>query len=81
MKRCVVGICRAGEPEGGAAKDAPTVWLPSLATMAAVLSEANQSRLRLIRDQQSLIAAMRSHKVEVVRLLGEIEALVGEVQS
>lgn len=52
MKRYVVGIRRTGEPEGGAAKDAPTVWFPSMATMAAVLSEDNQSLLRLIRDRR-----------------------------
>ncbi len=31
-------------------KDAPTVWFPSMATMAAVLSEDNRALLRLIRD-------------------------------
>ena len=48
MKRCVVGIRRTAEPEGGAAKDAPTVWFPSMASMAAVLSEENQALLDLI---------------------------------
>ena len=52
MKRCVVGIRRTAEPEGGAAKDAPTVWFPSMATMAAVLSEDNRALLRLIHDQR-----------------------------
>ncbi len=32
-------------------------------------------------DPQDLIAAMRSHEAEVMRLLGEIEALVAEVQA
>lgn len=53
MKRCVVGIRRPGDSGGaGAAKEAPTVWFPSMATMAAVLSEDNQSLLRLIRDKR-----------------------------
>ena len=51
MKRCVVGIRRQGNP-GRRSKDAPTVWFPSMATMAAVLSEDNQALLRLIRDQR-----------------------------
>lgn len=53
MKRCVVGIRRPGEPAGAAtSEEVPTVWFPSMATMAAVLSEDNQSLLRLIRDKQ-----------------------------
>ena len=53
MKRCVVGIRRPGEsgPTPGN-KGKPTVWFPSMATMAAVLSEDNQALLRLIRDQR-----------------------------
>lgn len=51
MKRCVVGIRRPAESDGAASgKAAPTVWFPSMATMAAVLSEDNQGLLRLIRD-------------------------------
>ena len=51
MKRCVVGIRRPGESEVAAkSKDAPTVWFPSMATMAAVLSEDNRALLRIIRD-------------------------------
>lgn len=51
MKRCVVGIRRPGESEVAAkGKDIPTVWFPSMATMAAVLSEDNQALLRIIRD-------------------------------
>jgi len=51
MKRCVVGIRRLGELIVKAnAKDAPTVWFPSMATMAAVLSEDNRALLRIIRD-------------------------------
>lgn len=56
MKRCVVGIRRPGVPGPEASqhsgKDTPTVWFPSMATMAAVLSEDNQALLRLIRDQR-----------------------------
>ena len=37
----------------GAAKDAPTVWLPSMAMMtAAVLLEDNQCPLHEIRDRR-----------------------------
>ena len=32
-------------------------------------------------DPKDLIASMRSHETEVMRLLGEIEALVTEVQK
>ena len=52
MKRCVVGIRRPGESGSTLGKDTPTVWFPSMATMAAVLSEDNQALLRLIRDQR-----------------------------
>ncbi|MEF8728332.1 MAG: transcriptional regulator [Accumulibacter sp.] len=52
MKRCVVGIRRPGDPESPPGKDTPTVWFPSMATMAAVLSEDNQTLLRIIRDKQ-----------------------------
>lgn len=51
MKRCVVGIRRHGESEVAAkGKGVPTVWFPSMATMAAVLSEDNRVLLRIIRD-------------------------------
>ena len=52
MKRCVVGIRHPSAPEPTLGKDTPTVWFPSMATMAAVLSEDNQALLRLIRDQR-----------------------------
>lgn len=51
MKRCIVGIRRAGAQETSTyGKDAPSVWFPSMATMAAVLSEDNQALLRLIHE-------------------------------
>ena len=51
MKRCVVGIRRTGEPETAASgKHTPTVWFPSMATMAAVLSEDNRALLHIICD-------------------------------
>lgn len=51
MKRCIVGIRRPGESEVAAnGKDVPTIWFPSMATMAAVLSEDNRALLRIIRD-------------------------------
>lgn len=49
MKRCVVGIRRPSDTESPPGKETPTVWFPS---MAAVLSEDNQSLLRLIRDRR-----------------------------
>ncbi|NWK76915.1 MarR family transcriptional regulator [Aquitalea sp. LB_tupeE] len=52
MKRCVVSIRRSGEQEPPPGKSQPTVWFQSMATMAAVLSEDNQSLLRLIRDKR-----------------------------
>lgn len=51
MKRCVAGIRRGGDAEvAGGGKYAPTVWFPSMATMAAVLSEDNRALLCVIRD-------------------------------
>lgn len=53
MKRCVVGIRRPGEMEPQpSGKETPTVWFPSMATMAAVLSEDNQVLLSLIHDKR-----------------------------
>ena len=53
MKNCIVGICRLGEqkpkPNG---RDVPTVWFASMASLAAVLSDANRALLRTIQDQQ-----------------------------
>ena len=51
MKRCVVGIRPIEVPETTVSgKRAPTVWFPSMATLAAVLSEDNRALLRLIRQ-------------------------------
>ena len=51
MKRCVVGIRRSGDAINASnGTEIPTVWFPSMATMAAVLSEDNQALLRVIRD-------------------------------
>ena len=52
MKRCLVGIRRPETPQPPPGKGVPTVWFPSMATMAAVLSEDNQALLRLIRDRR-----------------------------
>lgn len=53
MKRCTVGIRRPEEQSRPAAgRGQPTVWFPSMATMAAVLSEDNRALLRVIRDQR-----------------------------
>ena len=51
MKRCVVGIRPTDAPDATASgKQVPTVWFPSMATLAAVLSEDNRALLRLIRQ-------------------------------
>ncbi|MNJ36008.1 hypothetical protein D3C77_307790 [compost metagenome] len=52
MKRCIVGIRRSCDSEPTLSKEIPSVWFPSMATMAAVLSEDNQALLRTIRDKQ-----------------------------
>ena len=53
MKRCVVGIRRPETPKPVATgRDEPTVWFPSMPTLAAVLSEDNRALLRLIHDQR-----------------------------
>ena len=50
MKRCVVGIRHPDAPAAAIlGKQVPTVWFPSMATLAAVLSEDNRALLRLIR--------------------------------
>lgn len=51
MKRCVVGIRSTDARETTASgRQVPTVWFPSMATLAAVLSEDNRALLRLIRQ-------------------------------
>lgn len=53
MKRCTVGIRRPEERSHPATgRGQPSVWFPSMATMAAVLSEDNRALLRLIHDQR-----------------------------
>ncbi len=53
MKRCVVGVRRADAPVAeGQGRFAPTVWFPSMATMAAVLSEDNRAMLHLIHERK-----------------------------
>lgn len=53
MKRCTVGIRRPEERSRPAAgRGQPSIWFPSMSTMAAVLSEDNRALLRLIRDQR-----------------------------
>lgn len=52
MKRCIVGIRRPDAPAvSGHGKYVPTVWFPSMATMAAVLSEDNRALLRIVHDR------------------------------
>lgn len=51
MKRCVVGI---RQPDGSypRGKETPDIWFPSLASLAAILSDDNRRLLCLIRDKQ-----------------------------
>lgn len=53
MKRCIVGIQR---PDGSHPppyrSEAPSIWFPSLGSLAAVLSDDNRRLLRLIYEQQ-----------------------------
>ena len=68
MKRCIVGIRRPEDQSYSAAGPGqPSVWFPSMATMAAVLSEDNQALLRVIRDQQpkslTALAALTGRRV------------------
>lgn len=51
MKRCIVGIRPLDAPQPTpTGKQVPSVWFPSMATLAAVLSEDNRALLRLIRQ-------------------------------
>ena len=52
MKRCIVGVRQPNSsppPQGG---EVPSIWFPSLASLAAVLSDDNRHLLRLIHDKQ-----------------------------
>jgi predicted transcriptional regulator len=68
MKRRTVGIRRSEERShstGG--RGQPSVWFPSMRTMAAVLSEDNRALLRLISDQRpkslTALAALSGRRV------------------
>ncbi len=51
MKRCIVGVRQPdhSSPQGG---EVPSIWFPSLASLAAVLSDDNRRLLHLIHDKQ-----------------------------
>ncbi|ROT46813.1 helix-turn-helix domain-containing protein [Pusillimonas sp. NJUB218] len=51
MKRCIVGVRQLDRPaqQDG---EVPSIWFPSLASLAAVLSDDNRRLLRLIHDKQ-----------------------------
>jgi len=51
MKRCIVGI-RQPESSPPQGSETPSIWFPSLASLAAVLSDDNRRLLRLIHDKQ-----------------------------
>jgi predicted transcriptional regulator len=68
MKRRTVGIHRPEDqnlPTIG--RGQPSIWFPSMATMAAVLSEDNRALLRLISDQRpkslTALAALSGRRV------------------
>ena len=68
MKRCIVGIRRPEDQSHSAAGPGqPSVWFPSMATMAAVLSEDNRALLRVIREQRpkslTALAALTGRRV------------------
>jgi predicted transcriptional regulator len=51
MKRCIVGVRQPhGSPLRGS--EIPSIWFPSLASLAAVLSDDNRRLLRLIYEKQ-----------------------------
>ena len=52
-----------------------------MANTAKLLLPQGAKRVPRHADLKDLIAAMRSHEAEVIRCLGEIEALVTEVQA
>jgi predicted transcriptional regulator len=53
MKRCIVGIQRAdGSHPHRSGGQTPEIWFPSLASLAAVLSDDNRRLLRLINEKQ-----------------------------
>lgn len=51
MKCCIIGIQQPNQPlpKNG---EIPSIWFPSLASLAAVLSDDNRRLLRLIQDRQ-----------------------------
>lgn len=68
MKRCVVGIRPSGKaPDSNQDEGLATVWFPSMASMAAVLSEDNQALLDLIDKAKpktlTELAALSGRKV------------------
>lgn len=53
MKRCIVGIQSAdGSHPYRPGSEAPWIWFPSLASLAAVLSDDNRRLLHLIHEKQ-----------------------------
>ncbi|MDT3671794.1 MAG: class I SAM-dependent DNA methyltransferase [Aromatoleum sp.] len=67
-------------------QEGPQAWKVSAADIAARgynldLKNPNAKAGLEHADPKDLIASMRSHEAEVMRLLGEIEALVAEVQG
>ena len=61
MKRCIVGIRRTDMPVNAVGKYVPTVWFPSMATMAAVLSEDNRAMLRLMPNLSRTLRMMEGY--------------------
>ena len=51
MKRCIVGVRQPDRPPKKRS-ETPSIWFPSLASLAAVLSDDNRRLLRLIHDRQ-----------------------------
>lgn len=52
MKRCIIGIQRSdGSQSPTCGVKTPSIWFPSLGSLAAVLSDDNRRLLRLIYEQ------------------------------
>lgn len=52
MTHCVARVCRPGaRPPELNGPNTPMIWFPSMASLAAVLSEDNQALLRIISDR------------------------------
>lgn len=52
MKRCIFGVRQPDSSPPPQGDEVPSIWFPSLALLAAVLSDDNRHLLRRIHDKQ-----------------------------